>query len=343
MPPPPDEDLGRHPHRGAYILRRVPPRSRRQRLTALLKRTRLLIAAAVAVALTGIGLLNASLDLWGKVRGPQPTPTESIQAGFQTGGLDLLGRALWRDGQTGCTHALSGEDLPLFQEPRPGGHDPTPDEGEIGDGHTPFPAFATSPLVHPEVIDVDPVGFNRKEFLAQGAYVAENQVVRVVIANRSDLELVVTDITLDVERHPAPNGTVMIFPGGDFSETNIISFDLREDRPVARVVGDDCLPADPFFGRYAFTIDAGRTELFDVEILAADCLCLVRLTVDYWHRGQWRALSIPEGESAPIPVTRGGSTRYQMLYIDHTYTDNSQPNEKYDCREQAHELCEPAG
>lgn len=105
------------------------------------------------------------------------------------------------------------------------------------------------------------------------------------------------------------------------------------------MVGDDCRPTAPFFAQYAFTIDPGRTELFDVEVRAADCLCLVRLAINYWYRGRWQTLTIPEAQAEPIAVTHNASERYRMLYVDYTSVDGQV--EKYDCRQQDHELCGP--
>jgi hypothetical protein len=345
MPEPPDDDLERHHHRfrGAFILRPAspsPPRSRRQRITAFFKRTRVLVAAAVAALLTAVGLLNASLDLWGRTRGPEPSPSGTVDIGYQTFPPELANRALWRDGGTGCVEPIFGEQLHLFQEPYPS-FDPEPGEGEIGVGNELDQVFSTANLVHPEVIDVDPNGFDRAAFLARGAYVAGNQAVSVILANRTAEQLVVTDMTLEVERHPPPSGTSMYFPGGDPRELNIIVFDLQEENPVARVVGDDCSPGAPFFAQYAFVVDAGDTELFRVELIPTDCLCLVRLHIHYWHRGQRQTLTLPEEPSERFPVTDNHSQRYQMLYVDNTADITGGRMEKYDCRTQDHELCEP--
>jgi hypothetical protein len=344
MPEPPDDDLDHPRFRGAFILRPAsppPPRSRTQRVTAFFKRTRVLVAAGVAALLTVVGLLNASLDLWGRTRGPEPSPSGSVQIGFQTVPPGLTDRTLWRDGGTGCVEMVSGEQLHLFQEPFPS-FDPEPGEGEIGVGNELDQVFSTAGLIHPEVIDVDPNGFDRAAFLALGAYITGNQAVSVILANRTDEQLVVSDITLDVERHPPPSGTRMFTPGGDPREFHIIVFDLNEENPVARVLADDCSPGTPFFAQYAFVVDAGDTELFRVELISTDCLCLVRLDIRYWHRGQFRTLTLPEEPSERFPVAGNHAERYQMLYFDNT-ADLSGQMEKYDCRRQDHDMCEPGG
>ena len=96
VPDPLDREPDEHRFRGAFMLPPAalrPPPTRLQRVAAYLKRVRVLVAATIAAMLAVVGLLNASLDLWGRSR-PEPEPTGSVQAGFQTGIPGLEDRAL---------------------------------------------------------------------------------------------------------------------------------------------------------------------------------------------------------------------------------------------------------
>jgi hypothetical protein len=173
--------------------------------------------------------------------------------------------------------------------------------------------------------------------------VAGAQEIRVALANRTDEDLVVTDLTLEVERHPAPAGTRMVFLGGDPFALYTISFDLNEDEPVARAIDDDCVHSEPFFARYAFAVDAGAVEIFGVQVTPGDCLCLVRLTVEYWHRGRWQTLTVPEAGADPIPVATVSTERYGMVYVEQpalTPTGEEWVLDKHDCRREEFELCQ---
>jgi hypothetical protein len=307
-----------------------------RRIATFARRGRVLVAATVAALLAAVGLLNSTFDLWDRIRGTGPGTTGTIEVGYRTGEPGRVSRQLWHERETGCEPSVPGTG-PFLTVP---GRDVEAGGGTVGTGHEQSPVFVLEPLVHEDVIDVDPEGFSRDAFLELGAYVAGSQEIRVVLANRTDEQLVVTDMSLDVERHRPPNGTLMRQPGGDPSPVHVISFDLNEADPVARGIRDDCAPGAPFFARYALVVDPGQTEVFAIELIEADCLCLVRLNIEHWHQGRWRTLTVPDAGSDPIPVTAVSPEPYRMVYIDNSgFAVDGPPMEKYDCRREGHPLC----
>ena len=318
-----------HRFRGAYVLRPAsrPPGPGR-RIAAFARRGRVLVAATVAALLAAVGLLSSTFDLWDRIRGTGPETTSTIEVGFRTGEPGRVSRQLWHEGETGCESLTSGP--PRLTVPD---GDVEAGDGAVGIGHEQRDKSGIQPLVHEDVIDVDPDSFSWEAFLELGAYVSGTQQIHVVLANRTDEQLVVTDMSLDVERHRPPNGTIMVRPGGGPSPLHVISFDLNEADPVARGIRDDCAPGAPFFARYALVVDPGQTEVFAVELIEAGCLCLVRLNIEHWHRGQWRTLTVPDAGSDPIPVTAVSPEPYRMYYIDNAGCASPcarQPMEKYD-------------
>jgi hypothetical protein len=316
-PPPPTA-----PKRG--LLRRVAP---------LARHTWVRVVAAAAGLLAVVGLLNATLDLWDRMTGGPPG---SIEVGYETGESGRISRMLWHDGATACEGVVPAMGPHLFW---PSGEVEQPGGGAVGTGYDQSATFTLSPLVHAQVVDIDPDDISRDVFLELGAYVAGDQEVRVILANRTEHQVVVTDMVLDVERRAAPSGTIMVRPGGDPTPLYVISFDLNETEPVARVIDDECRPAGSFFSQYAIVVEPGQVEVFVVELLAGDCLCLVRLHLEYWHDGEWKTLTIPEPPSDPIPVAQVSTERFGMVYIDNRSLSDNSGVEKYDCRREDHPHC----
>jgi len=96
--------------------------------------------------------------------------------------------------------------------------------------------------------------------------------------------------------------------------------------------------SEPFFARDAFAVEAGAVEIFGVQMTPGDCLCLVRLTVEYWHRGRWQTLTVPEAGADPIPVAAVSTERYGMVYV-HPFGEEG-VMEKHDCRREQSDLCQ---
>lgn len=312
----------------------APKRGLLRRVAPLARHTWVRLVAAAAGLLAVVGLLNATLDLWDRTAGGTGG---SIEVGFATGESGRVSRMLWHDGASACEGVVPAMGPHLFW---PASEVEQPRGGAVGIGHDQSPTFTLSPLVHDQVVDIDPDDISRDVFLELGAYVAGDQEVRVILANRTEHQLVVTDVVLDVERRPTPHGTILVRPGGDPTPLYVISFDLNEAEPVARVIDDECRHTGSFFSQYAIVVEPGQVEVFVVELLAGDCLCLVRMDLELWHDGEWKTLTIPEPPSDPIAVTQLSTERYGMLYIDNRSLSDDLGVEKYDCRREDHPNCE---
>jgi len=290
------------------------------------------IAGAALVGL--VTLIGGAIDLWDRLSGPG-----RIEVTHSVGPADPADddRPHWSDRETECRDSIFDEPPVLTREPMEGFDTFAPSEGDIGLDQRALGSLATQPWVHEQIIDLAPESFSLAEFIDAGAYQAGPQEVHVLISNRTDEDLIVTGISVEVERHNVPTGTIAVQLGGDPTALTVLTFDLGEPSPVAYGINDDCSVGPPFFDEYVFEVGSNDTEVLQAELLPGNCLCLVRLHVEYGHAGEWKSFAVPPADEEPIPVVAGGpggNHDYDIVYVDTSFSEPPVPD-KHDCRRES--------
>jgi hypothetical protein len=285
----------------------------------------------------GAGAWRDSVDVIYRTRGPDP-PDRTVPVSPEPSSLADSPR--WDDSVTRCRDSIFNRP-PTLTEGRSASEliwgEFSPSDGDVGLDQKSHAALATGVWVHEDVIDIAPELFSIDEFSAMGAYHVGHLDVLVLLANRTDEELVITDISLDVERLPVPTGTAAHDLGGDPVELTVLDFDLNDSVPVAYGIDDDCNRGEPFFDTYVFEVAPRASEVVLVRLGPGDCLCLVRANIEFWHAGELQERVVPPADEAPFAVVAGGAGyEYEMVYV----TSAGVTTDKHDCRqESSSELC----
>lgn len=320
--------------RGGVVLPKAAPGrpSLWERVKRLSTRARTIVALVGTVLIGALALVGDSLDLWERTFGTAGDGFIAIT--HRTDRPDRLPRAFddsprWDDGKTQCRDPIFNRPPTLTEQASGSIEEYSPSPGEVGFDQRSRAALPTGMWVHDDVVDIAPESFSIDGFEALGAYHVGDLDVRILLANRTDEELVITGISLAVERRGVPTGTLAHLLGGDPVELTVLSFDLNDPTPVAYGIDDDCERGQPFFDAYVIEVPPRASEVVLVRIRPGDCLCLVRAHVEYWHAGQLREQVVPPADQEPFTVVTGGpGYEYDLVYV----TAPGTPTERHDCR-----------
>lgn len=274
-----------------------------------------MIAVTVVASLVAItGLANQSFDLWGNASGALNGSSNEIDVDFSESGPTSLDgppgadMEVWTNDDLSCQQTF-GELEPLTAEADENDIATVP-PGELELGGSERTDGGVTVWRHEDEIELTERNYSEAEFLdilRDGWSEQGDRIVDIRVGNRTADPLVIANISLEVERVAALDGTEIELWGGGSTLTTAVGFDLSEEVPVARIregedASSECVLGSPFFESYQIHVDAETIETIKVGILGTETLCLVRLKIDFWHEGEWKNLTYPAKSAEPIPV-----------------------------------------